>query len=136
MKNWYYRLWVDAITSRKKANKQQGNWKVFTLVPVSLFQGINLFTIFYWLKRLVNHNLLLSMLVDIFKARLINDFISVLITFFIPFAILNYLLIFSNDRYEKLIQTYRGENGAFYKKYILFSLGLLIIPLLADIMFF
>ncbi len=43
----YYKIWVDAIASAKAKKSQPGNWKLYTIVPISLLQGINLFTFFY-----------------------------------------------------------------------------------------
>ena len=106
------------------------------MVPMSVLQGVNLFTIFYWLRLIVNRGLLLMMPVDIFSARPLNGFVSVIITFFIPFLLLNYLLILNNDRYKKLIENYRSEGGKLYKKYTLLSIGLAIIPIVIKVMFF
>ena len=99
----YYRIWVDAIVAEKAKKLERKNWKPYTIIPISLLQGANLFTFFYWMKTIVNRNLSLFFGVDIFNARPINGFISVLLTLFVPFVILNYLLIFNNDRYEELI---------------------------------
>ncbi len=132
----YYSIWVDAIVAEQSKKKRAGNWKLYTLIPMSALQGANLFTLFYWLKNLINRHLLLFMPVNIFNARLINGFISVVITIFIPFVILNYLLIFSNNRYEKLIKEYPYQKGKLYKKYTLYSLGILIIPIVIQKMFF
>jgi len=137
MAGLYYRIWVDAIVSQKeKRAAEHTSWKLYTMVPISVLQGINLFTIFYWLRLIVNRGLLLMMPVDIFSARPLNGFVSVIITFFIPFLLLNYLLILNNDRYKKLIENYRSEGGKLYKKYALLSIGLAIIPIVIKVMFF
>jgi len=132
----YYKIWVDAII-REKAKKAEGrNWKLYTIIPISLLQGINLFTFFYWMKKLVNRNLPLVFGVDIFNARLINVFISIVVTLFIPFLIFNYLMIFSNDRYKLLIEQNKSQSTACYKKYVLISIALLAIPIIIEKMFF
>jgi hypothetical protein len=136
MAGLYYRIWVDAIVSQKEKRAEQTSWKLYTLVPISVLQGINLFTIFYWLRMIVNKGLLLMMPVAIFNARPLNGFISVIITFFTPFLLLNYLLIFNNERYKKLIENYNSEGGKLYKKYALLSIGLAIIPIVTKVMFF
>jgi len=130
MLSWYYKIWVDAIAATKAKKAEAGNWKLYTLVPISALMGINLLTLFALLKAVVNHNLPLYLPVTIFNYRLINDFISIVVTFFIPFIILNYLLIFNQNRYVQLAEEYKAENGKFYKRYALVSLGLLIIPLI------
>jgi hypothetical protein len=132
----YYKIWVDAIITEKAKKVEARNWKLYTLIPISLLQGINLFTFFYWMKTLVNHALPLFFPVTIFNALLINAFISIVITLFIPFLLLNYLLIFSNDRYKQLMPKYQPGNKKLYKKYVLVPLGLFIIPLIVQVMFF
>lgn len=111
----YYKIWVSAIISAKASKAEAGSWKLFTLGPVSLLQGINLFTVFVWMKSLVNHRLPLFLPVNIFNYRLINDCISVVTTFFIPFVILNYLLIFSNNQYKDLLKKLPGKTGNYIK---------------------
>ena len=132
----YYRIWADAIVSQKAKKAEQTNWKLYTLVPLSLIMGINLFTFFYWMRVVVDRNLLLYMPVNIFNAHPLNSFISVVITFFVPFALLNYLVIFNNDRYNDVLKRYNGEGGKLYRKYVLYSFGIAIIPIVVKVMFF
>jgi len=124
----YYKIWVDAITATRAKKAEASGWKLYTLAPMSLLAGLNLFTFFLWMKTLVNHRLPLFLPVNIFDYRLINDFISIVVTLFVPFVILNYLLIFSNERYKRLLQQYPAYDGKLYKKYALISLALLVIP--------
>jgi hypothetical protein len=132
----YYRIWVDAIKATKSSGTESKNWKLVTIIPISLMMGINLFTLFYWMKIIVNRNLPLFIEIYILGYKALNSFVSVIFTYFIPFVILNYLLIFNGDRYKKLMTTYNDENGKLYKKYTLFTLGIAIIPMVAKQMFF
>ena len=132
----YYKIWVDAITTTREKKAEASGWKLLTLVPMSLLLGINLFTVFLWMKTLVNHRLPLVLPVNIFDYRLINDFISVVVTLFIPFVLLNYLLIFSNERYQQLIKKYSAQGGKLYRRYVLISLGLLAIPVIIVKLYF
>ena len=132
----YNKIWVDAIVSTKEKRTEADSWRLYTLVPLSLLMGINMFTLFLWMKTLVNRNLPLALPVNIFNALLINYFISVVVTFFIPFLLLNYLLIFNNNRYSDLLTRYDAQGGRLYKKYALISLGLLIIPVIIGKLFF
>ena len=136
MASLYYRIWVDAIASQKEKRAENNSWKLYTLVTVSTLQGINLFTVFYWLRIIFSRHLLLTMPVGIFSARPLNGFISVIITFFIPFLLLNYLLIFNKDRYKKLIEKYGVGDGKLYKTYALLTIGIAIIPAVIKVMFF
>jgi len=129
-------IWADAIISQKAKKTEHTSWKLYTLVPISVVMGINLFTFFYWMKIIVSRNLLLYMPVNIFNAHPLNSFISVLITFILPFVILNYLLIFNNHRYNYVLEKYKDEGGKLYRKYVLYSLGIAIIPIIMKVMFF
>lgn len=132
----YYKIWVDAIKSIQSNKAEQASWKAYTIIPISILMGINLFTLFFWMKTLFNKNLPLFFPIVIFNAKLINSFISIIVTLFIPFVILNYLLIFNNDRYETLLKEYNSSNGKLYRNYSLISLGVLIIPFIIAKMFF
>lgn len=132
----YYKIWVDAIAAVRAKKAEAGSWKLYTLIPMSLLMGINLLTFFLWMKSLVNRTLPLVLPVTIFHYRLINDFISVVVTLFIPFVILNYLLIFNNNRYEQLLTAYQSHTKGLYRRYALISIGLLLIPLLIVTLYF
>ena len=132
----YYKIWADAIISTREKRAEAGNWKGFTIVPLSLVMGLNLFTFFIWMKKLVNHYLPLVFKVSIFNARLLNDFVSVVLTLFIPFVILNYLLIFANNQYETITSKFGSHGGKLYQKYVLLSLGLFAVPLIIEKLFF
>jgi len=135
MLSLYYKIWVDAIAAERAKKSKIANWKLYTLIPISALQGINLLTFFYWMK-VVNRNLPLAMPVNIFYARLINGVISIVITFFIPFLIFNYLVIFNNSRYERLLTQYKTQGGKLYQKYARVSVILLIGPVIIQKMFF
>jgi len=135
MLNAYYKLWVDAIAFEKGKRNNEVTWKAYTLVPVSLLMGINLFTLLYWTNELTHHNLPVLLIAHIFNNRLIDIFISIIIMYFIPFLLLNYLVIFYNQRYDLLMKIYQNVNGKLYRKYAWISLGLLAIPVILKWMF-
>lgn len=132
----YYKIWVDAITVTRAKRAEAGSWKLYTIVPLSALAGINLLTFFIAMKTIVNRRLPLFLQVNIFNYRLINDFISIVATLFIPFVILNYLLIFSTDRYQVLLKQYPASGGKLYRRYALISLGLVIIPIVVVTLYF
>ena len=129
MLNIYYKVWVDAIVFEQTKNGERRNWKIFTLIPISVFQGINLLTIFFWIRSFTRHfNPFIA--INLFQIEAINAFLSFAITCYIPFLVLNYLLIFYNHRYESLIAKYKYRNGKLYLTYFLFSIGVFIIPII------
>lgn len=133
MTNIYYEIWADAIkTTQKKDSKQ---WKVATLVPMSILHGVNLLAVLFFLRVVLGRNWPLFVPVKIFNDVILNDAVSVVLTFIIPFMILNYLLVFSNDRYQRIIHSYKGRNGRLYRLYILVSLGIIVIPFAFKLIF-
>ena len=135
MLNAYYKLWVDAILLERSKKGREGSWKAYTLIPISLLMGINLFTLLYWANELTKHRLPMLLIVNLFSERLLNFYISVIVMFFIPFLLLNYLVIFYNQRYEELTRLNKGSNGKLYRNYALISIGLLAIPIILKMMF-
>jgi len=132
----YYKIWVDAIAATRAKRAEAASWKLYTLVPMSVLMGVNLFTLFLWMKTIVNKTLPLYFPVNFFNYNLVNAYISIIVTHFIPFVILNYLLIFNDNRYEKLCAAYKSQGGKLYKRYALVSIGLFIVPIIIAAMFF
>jgi hypothetical protein len=129
MFNVYYKIWVDAIVFEQTKNGQRRNWKIFTLLPLSIIQGINLLTILFWISALTHTKIPLLFDSTIFNAKGLNTLIPVLL-FFMPFIGLNYLLIIYNQRYKNLIAKYKYYNGKLYLGYFLFSTSIFILPII------
>jgi hypothetical protein len=133
MTNIYYEIWADAIRATKKMDSDQ--WKVATLIPMSILQGVNLLAILFLLRWILGRQWPLFVPVKIFNDVILNDAVSVVLTFIVPFLILNYLLIFSNDRYQRIIRFHKGMNGQLYKLYVLISLGIVVVPFVFKLIF-
>lgn len=129
----YYKIWVDAITQERAKKGADGNWKAFTIISMSLIQGVNLLTLLFILRFFTDIPILFT--IDLTRDKAINAFIAGLLVFFIPFAILNYLLIFYNQRYNKLVNLYPSRNSKLYRNYVLISLGIIVIPFIFKIIF-
>lgn len=129
MNNLYYQIWADAIVYEKTNNEHLGNWKVYTLLPISFLQGINLLTI---LMGLIAFNIKVDVFLDIdnFLGTMFDKFLSVFITLFLPFLILNYLLIFRKKKYVTIITKYEYKKGRFYLLYFLITIGAFILPVI------
>jgi TRAP-type mannitol/chloroaromatic compound transport system permease small subunit len=135
MLGMYYKIWVDAIAAEKAKKGEEGSWKAFTIIPMSILQGINLLT-FLFLLRIITHGAVPIVLsLNIFRERALNTFVAGALTFFIPFVIINYLLVFYNERYKLLMKEYSNNEGKLYRNYFLISVGIIIIPLLLKLIF-
>ena len=128
MGNLYYQIWTDAIVFEK--NKYgDSNWKILTLLPISVLQGVNMLTILFWLNTFnVNINIFLKF--DFFAGKMIDSFISVFISLFLPFILLNYFLIFRKGKYKKLIEKYKYRKGMLYLTYFATSVVIFIMPII------
>jgi hypothetical protein len=129
MGNLYYKIWVDAIVYEKTKHGHLRNWKPYTLIPISVLQGVNLLTIFFWLS---TFNLKIDIFLDfdLFPGILIDGFLSGFVTLFLPFILLNWLLIFRGKKFESLIKKYEYKKGKLYLIYFLTSIVVFILPII------
>jgi len=105
MKNIYYQLWVDAIEFERSHNQGHRDWRVYTLIPISMIQGLTFLMVIIWLSVAgLKFNIFFN--IELLPNAVLNKFISGFITLFLPFFILNYFLIFRGKRYEKLVKDY------------------------------
>ncbi|WP_285010110.1 hypothetical protein [Pedobacter faecalis] len=109
MKNIYYLIWVDAILSFKKHNPRNKNWNWTVFFINTHMNSLNFWVVFMAIKYLADVSLPLTEL-NLFPGHLLDDFFNFTISFASPFVVLNYFLIFHNDRYEKLIKKYGKQN--------------------------
>lgn len=135
MLSTYYKIWVDAIVQERAKKGDQGNWKAFTIIPMSLLQGINLLTLLFVVRIITHRGIPIVLSLNIFRERALNTFFAGIFTFFIPFLILNYLLVFYNERYQQLTKTYAASNGKLYRKYFFITVGVIVIPLALKLIF-
>jgi len=127
--NLFYKIWVDAIVYEKTKHGDIRNWKPYTLIPISVLQGINLLTVFFWLNAL---DIKLDIFIDfkLFPGEMLNGFLSGFLTLFLPFIVLNYLLVFRGKKYDDLIQKYNYRRGKLYLIYFLATIFIFILPII------
>lgn len=135
MINLYYKIWVDAIEFERKNHGDSRGLLFYTLVPMSFIQGLNLFGIFLLLSSLnVKFDPFLE--IDIFRGELLDKVFTSVLTLFMPFIILNYILIFHKKRYERLIERYGNKRkgnkriGLYYGMYFIISVLLIFAPMI------
>jgi hypothetical protein len=131
----YYKIWVDAIQFARSSKTESENWKLFTIIPISILMGVNLLTLLIWIRAFSNRKFKVILPVSLFNVQPLNTFISIFFTFFIPFLILNYLLIFNNEHYNVLLKTYSAKNGKRYLWYAAISVGILVVPYILKLIF-
>jgi len=130
--NLYYRIWTDAIIYYKlKLNGLHSRkWLDLPLFVISISMGVNLITLFFWIKVFFGSRIDPFITMEIFPSDFINNLASALLTLFFPFLITNYFLILRNDRYKKLISYYGYRyKGKLFIRYIIISFSLFIVPI-------
>jgi hypothetical protein len=131
----YYKIWADAIVYERSKKDRQSSWKAFTIIPVSILQGINLLAILLLIHLLSRRKYLVIFPMHIFNITGINTFLSVLLTYFVPFIIINYLLIFYNNHYQEVLKIYGDKKGKLYGTYAFVSIGVIVVPFLFKLIF-
>lgn len=106
MNNIYYMIWVDAIQSIRKHHPNKENWKKEIFIFITTMHAFNLWIIFLWLKYFEINIPLIDL--DLFPGSMIDSVFNFAIEFALPFGMLNYLLVFYNNRYEKIIEKYKN----------------------------
>ena len=125
----YYRIWVDCITRLRSIEANKDNWQTIGIVSMSTAMTFN----FVLLMVIFQKNILDYIFYEInipVLSGFQNYILTILILYFLPCVIINYLLIFRNKRYEKLLKKYPYSNGKFIVAYILISMFLPIVLLL------
>ena len=106
MNNIYNMIWSDAIISFRKHHPKRKDWKSATFMLMTWMHALNWWIVFIWLKFFNILNIPLIS-IDMFPSKLLDDFFAFTIEFALPFGILNYFLVFYNNRYDKIIQKYK-----------------------------
>ncbi len=123
MKNIYYLLWVDAIVNNKDFKNKDSGWEYSVLWLITTFNGFNYLFIKMWLGYLNIYEL--ESFFDFAGTSFILGLLEALLNFFLPVGLINYMAIFYNDRYKKLIVKYPHYNGKLVLSYIFGSVFLL-----------
>ncbi len=105
---------------------------IFMTTPMAVFFGF----IIAIIERHIFHSNLYSLNIDIFPDENVNAFISGFILYGLPFLILNYLLIFQNKRYEKLLVKYPDYDGKLFFSFFLFSLFIPLVTVIIGMLIF
>jgi hypothetical protein len=116
MNNLYYMVWADAIQSFRKHHPNKTNWKSTLFIFLTWMHALNAWMLVLWLKYFDVFNIP-KFSVDIFPGKLLDSFTVFVIEFALPFAILNYFLIFHKNRYEKITNKYKDVKKRYAQIY-------------------
>jgi hypothetical protein len=96
-------MWADAIQGFRHYNPNDKNWKTITFFHTTISDGLYFASIATWLKFF---NICEIMYHVKLTGTKIDGFLSFAVTYWLPFVIINYFLIFWKDRYKKIIEKY------------------------------
>ena len=106
MYNIYYLIWSDAIQSIKKHHPNMKSWKKEIFIFITTMYALNIWIIFLWLKYFGINIPLIDL--DLFPGNMIDSILNFVIEFALMIGLLNYFLVFHNNRYEKIIEKYKN----------------------------
>lgn len=119
--NWYYEVWADAIYKAKNTNSGKSNRDkmLILLVAFSIAQGFNLASIYFLINYLIKFNPLIAF--DVFPGNYLDTALSGFISFYLPFFIINYFLIFYKIKYERFVDKRKLDSGG--KAFVIYFFG-------------
>lgn len=122
MMNLYYKIWVDCILKAQSQPNNKNNWKFFTMVFMSMPMAINIAVFMAILQRNILGHFFYDIRISSLEGTRTGAFLSFFILFLLLPLLINYLLIFKNNRYEQLVKKYKYHNGKLFISYFLTSL--------------
>ncbi len=131
----YYRIWVDFIKRALQDPANRSNWKQAGMLFITLAMASNLILIMTILERHVLKRTIYTIDFSFLPSRA-NSVLSYIVLFILPCWITNYLLIFRNKRYLKLLERYPDYNGKLAASYCVISFMLPIVLLSIGFIFF
>ena len=129
----YYRIWVDCILRLKSLPKNKEDWQLKSMSIMSTAMAMNLVLIMIILQKGVLDYYFYEINIP-FLSDFVNYMLTMLILYFSPGVLLNYILIFRRKRFEKLLKKYPYHNGKLFLVYLLISMLLPIIILLFGVL--
>lgn len=133
--NTYYKIWVDAIVKIKSNPLRKEDWKWMIQSIVATLMSLNLMLIQFFLSDLGLIKTVFVLDINWLPIGKLNNIISFFIAYLIPLLLLNYFLIFHNDKYKKLIEIYPHKNGKWFATYLFCSTGFFILYFLIAFLF-
>jgi hypothetical protein len=116
----YYLIWVDCITNFMVKEKVERNLKIKCMIAMCLAMTANFFLPVIFLHR-HGHLKFYDINFNIPYPPL-NNWANFFVLYMLPCIVINYLLIFHNNRYKKLLKNYPYNNGKLFLYYFTFSI--------------
>jgi hypothetical protein len=124
----YYELWTDCIKKARSLPKNKSDWKIYTLIFMSMAMALNLgFILILLILHFDARFYYYPVPIDVFPGTKIDAFISFFISFLLPFLLINYYFIFYKEKYKEILLKNKYRNGKLFLSYFFGSIGVLIL---------
>lgn len=128
MLKYYYILWVDTVVYLR--NKEKDDRTIFLpIIQIASALFLNIGTILFTLLLFDVKFELKKNLYQIFSFIGIYNQKMMMAIIFLMFCFFHYLMIFRENKIERLIEEYPYRQGKVYKKYVIISVLLFFLPL-------
>jgi hypothetical protein len=118
--NLYYKIWVDGIVKLRSLPANKGMWKFYAITFITMAMAVNLLLIMTILQKNIFKYSFYELPITFSESKLSSLF-NFFILYFLPPLLINYFLIFRNNRYEELIGKYKSYNGKLCVSYLMVS---------------
>ena len=118
----FYKIWADAILWERKRYKKSRDWRFYTLFGMTMAMGCNYLTVIFLSNGFLDLKLGYAININIFPLYNLNRALSGLISFYAPFLIINYLLVFHRKKYLRIVRKYGYSGGRLYAFYVVSSI--------------
>jgi hypothetical protein len=131
----YYLIWVDLIVKAKSQPANKSNWPLMTMIFMTVTMALDFLILMTILQKDILNYYFYEFEIPVIPQS-IADPLGLAVLYIGPPLIINYLLIFRNRRYEKLIKKYKYHDGKVAATAILLGLFVPIIILFVGKMYY
>ena len=121
MRNLYYKIWVDGIIKLRSIPANKGLWQFYAMTFISIAMALNLILVMTIFEKYILKHSFYNIDFNFFSEKKLNSFLSFFFLYMLLPILVNYLLIFRNKRYEKLIEKYEFYDGKLCVTYLMTS---------------
>ena len=121
MRNLYYKIWVDGIIKLRSIPANKGLWQFYAMTFISIAMALNLILVMTIFEKYILKHTFYNIDFNFFSEKKLNSFLSFFFLYMLLPILVNYLLIFRNKRYVKLIEKYEFYDGKLCVTYLMTS---------------
>jgi len=131
---YYFLIWADCLHSLKKIKKNQNDWKIKSLIGMSLALSFNFFVIMLALQSVFFGFFYETQFA--FFSGFENYIATLIVLYFLPSILINWYLVFYKSKFESIIVKYPFiYGGKLFLYYFVLSLLLPVIIVFVGILF-